>query len=51
MEQLGKQHKIIPIPCECPVFPLAILVVALVSTNIEKCEMKYVTATFTPPPL
>ena len=49
MEQLGKRHKIIPIPWACPVFPLANFTVALVETNIEKCNMQFVTATFAPP--
>ena len=43
------RHKIIPIPLACPVFPLANFTVALVGTNIEKCDMQFVTATFTPP--
>ena len=49
MEQLGKQHKIIPINWVCPVFPLTILTVASVVTNIEKCDMQFVTETFAPP--
>ena len=36
IEQLGKRHKIIPIPWACPVFPLANFTVSLVGTNIEK---------------
>ena len=48
MEQLGNQHKIIPIPWACPVFKLASFTVALVGTNIEKCDMKFVTETFSP---
>ena len=51
MEQLGKRHKIIPIPWAYPVFPLAHFTVALVGTNIEKCDMQFVTATFAPPSL
>ena len=49
MEQLGRQHKIIPIPWACHMFPLSSFTVALVGTNIEKCDMKFVTVTFTPP--
>ena len=49
MEHLGKQHKIIPIPWECPVLPLASFTLALAETNIEKCDMQFVTATFAPP--
>ena len=49
MGQLVKRHKIISIPWACPVFPLAIYTVALVGTNMEKCDMQFVTATFDPP--
>ena len=49
MEQLGKQHKIIPDPWACPVFPLSSFAVELVGTNIEKCDTQFVTATFAPP--
>ena len=49
MEQLGKQHKIIPIPRACPVFPLENFKVALVGTNIENCDMQFLTLTLTPP--
>ena len=49
MEQLGKQHKIIPIPWAFTVFPFTNFTVALVGTNIEKCDMQFVTATFAPP--
>ena len=49
MEQLGKRHKIIPINWACPVFPLAIFKVELVGTNIDKCDMQFVTAKFSPP--
>ena len=48
MEHIGKRHKIIPIPWACLVFPLASFTVDLVGTNIEKCDMKFVTATFAP---
>ena len=49
MEQLVNIHKIISIPWAFPVFPLDSFTVALVETNIEKCDMKFVTAEFTPP--
>ena len=49
MGQLGKRHKIIPIPWACPMFPLAIFKVTLVGTNIEKYDMQFVTAAFVPP--
>ena len=48
MEQLGKRHKITPIPWACPVYQLASFTVALVGTNIEKCDMQFVTAIFDP---
>ena len=48
MEQLGKRHKIIPIPWVCPMFPLASFSVALVGTNIEKCDIQFVTVTLSP---
>ena len=51
MEQLGKRDKIIPIPWACPVFPLASFTLALVGTNIEKRDMKFVTEKFSPPSL
>ena len=50
MEHLGKRHKIIPITWERAVFPLASFTVALVGTNIEKCGIQFVTATFDIPP-
>ena len=46
MEQLGKCLNITPIPWEYTMFPLASFTVALVGTNIEKCDMQFVTATF-----
>ena len=46
MEQLGNKHKIIPITWECPVFPLSSFTTALVGTNIENCDMQFLTATF-----
>ena len=48
MEQLGKCHKIIPSTWACPVFPLASFTVALVGTNIEKCDMQFVTENYFP---
>ena len=48
MEKLGKQHKMIPIPWACPVFPLDSFTVDLVGKNIEKSDMQFVTATFAP---
>ena len=48
IEQLGKRHKIIPIPWACPMFPSANFTVALVGTNIGKYDMQSVTATFAP---
>ena len=36
----------IPITWACTVFPLYSFTVALVKTNIEKCDMQFVTATF-----
>ena len=49
MAQLGKRHIIIPIPWECPVFPIANFTVALVGTNIEKCDIQFVTENNSPP--
>ena len=49
MLQLGKGYKIIPIHWAYPVFPLDSFTVALIGTNIEKCDMQFVTATFAPP--
>ena len=46
---IGKRHKMIPIPWACPLFPLANFTVASVGTNIEKCDMQFVTSIFTPP--
>ena len=48
MEQLGNPHKIIPIPWACHVFLLASSTVDLVGTDIEKRDMKFVTAKFAP---
>ena len=48
MVNLGKLHKIIPIQCECPVFPLASFTVTLVGINIENCDMQFVTEIFAP---
>ena len=48
IEPLGKQHKATPIPWERPVFQLDNFTVDLVKTNIEKCDMQFVTETFTP---
>ena len=41
-----KKHKIIPIHWTCPVFPLANFTLALVVTNIENCDMQFVTPSF-----
>ena len=49
MQQLLKQHKIISIPWVCPMFQLSNFALALVVTNIEKCYMQFLTATFAPP--
>ena len=49
MRQLVKQHKIISIPQACPMFSLVNFTVALVGTNIEKCEMKFVIEKISPP--
>ena len=46
MEHLGKRHKMIPITWAYTVFPLDSFTVALVGTDIENCDMKCVTATF-----
>ena len=46
MKQLIKRHEIIPIPWACLVFKLASFAVALVGTNIEKCDMQFVTEIF-----
>ena len=51
MGQLGKRHKIIHIPWSCLVFTLANFTVALVGTNIEMCEIQFLTAIFAPPSL
>ena len=51
MEQLGKRHKIIPVPWACPMFSLANFTVTLVGTNIENCDMQFVNAKFSPPSL
>ena len=51
MEQLENPHKIIPIPWAYHVFPLASSTVALVGTDIDKRDMKFVTAKFAPPSL
>ena len=51
MEQLGKLHKKVPIILACPVFPLSSFIVALVGKNIEKCDMQFLAATFSPPSL
>ena len=48
MVNLVKRHKIIPIPWVCPVFPLANFTVALVGTNIEKCDIQFVIETIYP---
>ena len=49
MEQLERRRKIIPIPWERRVFPLASFTVALVEKNVEKCEMQFVTEASAPP--
>ena len=49
LEPLVKMHKIIPITWACPVFPLANFTVVLVGTNIEKCDMQFVTEKLSPP--
>ena len=49
LEPLVKMHKIIPIPWACHMFPLASFTVALVEPNIEKCDMRFVTVTLSPP--
>ena len=51
MEQLVKRHEIIPIHWACRVFPLANFTVALVGTNIEKCDIQFLAATFDSPSL
>ena len=51
MVQLGKQHKINPITWAYTVFPLANFTLGFAGTNIEKCDMKFVTPTFSLPPL
>ena len=43
MGQLEKQHKTIPIPWACHVFPLVNFTLALVGMNIEKCDMQFLT--------
>ena len=48
MGQLGKTNKIIPIPWACPVLPLSNLKLTLVGTNMEKCDMQFVTETLSP---
>ena len=48
MGKFGNQHKTIPIYCKCPVFTFGNFKVALVGTNTENCDMKFVTATLTP---
>ena len=48
MGQLGKLPKTIPIPWACLVFPFANFILALVGTNIEKCDMQFVSLTFYP---
>ena len=44
MGQLVKFHKIITITWACPIFTLANFTLDLVGTNIEKCDMQFVTA-------
>ena len=39
----------IPINWSFPMFTLANFTLALISTNIEKCDMQFVTPTFDPP--
>ena len=51
MENVGKRHIINPIPWVHPVFPLENFTVDLVGTNIEKCDMQFMTAKFAPPSL
>ena len=48
MEQVGNQHKIIPITWAFPVFPLASFTLDLVGGNIEKFDMQIVTSAFAP---
>ena len=48
MEQLEKRNKITPITWACPMFPLANFTVDLVGTDIENCDMKFVTEAFSP---
>ena len=48
IQKLRKRHKIMPIPWGCPVFTLANFTVFLDGTNIEKCNMQFVTAKFAP---
>ena len=43
MEQFLKLQKIISIPWECTMFPLASFTLALVVTNIEMCDIQLVT--------
>ena len=49
MGKLVKQNKIIPITWECIVFTLADFTVELIDTNIEKCDMQFLTEIFIPP--
>ena len=49
MGQVVKLHKIIPILWACPMFPFANFALDLVCMNIEKFDMKFVTAAFAPP--
>ena len=49
MEQLVKQHKIIPMTWACLLLPLDSFAASLVGTNIEMCDMQTVTAKFSPP--
>ena len=49
MVHFVKQHKIIPIPWACPMFPLANFTLDLVGTNIEKCDMQFLNPTLSPP--
>ena len=49
MVQLVKQNKIIAITLSCNIFPLANLTLDLVSTNIEKRNMQFVTPALAPP--
>ena len=49
MGKLGKINKIIPITWACLVFQLANFTVDLIGTNIEKCDMQFMTSTFAPP--